>query len=364
MLIKFEPKFSINSKIKNYLKKIEEAKKDIQKLPITVKVLNNLRQTARLVSTHYSTMIEGNKLTQNQVDYVVSSDKKYTKRQRDEYEVKGYYHALCWIEKLAAKKNLITEKIIQTLHAIVMGGGKTNVKPTFYRDGQNIIKDMVTGAIVYLPPEAKDVKALMGGLIDWINKNKKLSTPIIAAIVHYQFVTIHPYYDGNGRTARLLTSLVLHSCGYGLKGIYSLDQYYAQDLGGYYQAISVGPSHNYYMGRAESDVVGWIEYFCKGMASAFGNVKKQAVQAAKSKQADKSSALNSIDPKQRKVLGLFEKNETITAKQVAKILAFKQSSASRLCSKWSDEGFLVIADFSKRNRSYKLATKFKKLFFY
>ena len=98
-------------------------------------------------------------------------------------------------------------------------------RPTSYRDGQNVIKDSGSGSIVYMPPEAKDVPGFMVDLITWINEEvskAELPVPIIAAIAHYQFATIHPYYDGNGRTARLLTNLVLHKSGYGLKGIYLL----------------------------------------------------------------------------------------------------------------------------------------------
>jgi len=65
----------------------------------------------------------------------------------------------------------------------------------------------------------------MLNLVDWINNEvskSELPVPIIAAIAHYQFATIHPYYDGNGRTARLLTNLVLHKSGYGLKGFIRL----------------------------------------------------------------------------------------------------------------------------------------------
>ncbi len=65
-----------------------------------------------------------------------------------------------------------------------------------------------------------------------------LPIPLVAGIVHYQFVTIHPYYDGNGRTARLLTSFIMRKGGYGLKGIYSLEEYYAKDLTRYYDAFA------------------------------------------------------------------------------------------------------------------------------
>ena len=108
-----------------------------------------------------------------------------------------------------------------------------------------------------MPPEAKTVPGLMADLVAWINRQLhegELPVPLIAALAHYQFATIHPYYDGNGRTARLLANLILHQAGYGLKGIYSLDEYYARQLTGYYEALTVGPPDNYHLGRAEADV--------------------------------------------------------------------------------------------------------------
>jgi Fic family protein len=144
----FEPKFSITSNIATSLMRIEAARQAVQDLPITPSVRATLRKTARLYSTHYSTMIEGNRLTQEQVSKVIG----ISTSQRD-----------------------------------------------------------------------------------------SLPCPIRAGIAHYQFATIHPYYDGTGRTARLLTTLILHLGGYDLKGLYSLEEYYARNLGDYYKALTVGP---------------------------------------------------------------------------------------------------------------------------
>jgi len=112
----------------------------------------------------------------------------------------------------------------------------------------------------------------MSDLIPWINENlaaDELPIPLIAGLAHYQYATVHPYYDGNGRTARLMTTLILHKNGYGLKGIYSLEEYYARNLSAYYDALNVGESHNYYMGRVDADVTEFLAYFCRGMAEAF-----------------------------------------------------------------------------------------------
>jgi Fic family protein len=180
----------------------------------------------------------------------------------------GYYTALKQVEAWAAQEQPVTEKVVQITHALVIGSGNEEVEPTPYRDGQNVIKDGRTHAIVYLPPEAHDVPLLMQQLVAWLAqaREQQLQCPIIAGIAHYQFVTIHPYYDGNGRTARLLATLLLYEGGYRLKGLYTLDEHYAYNLGKYYESLTVGPSHNYYFGREEADITPWLEYFCEGMA--------------------------------------------------------------------------------------------------
>ena len=313
MPIKFEPKLVISSKIMNCLIRIEASKQKVLYLPLTPTVLSSLRETARLYTTHYSTMIEGNRLDPEQIEVVLKHQGRFPGRERDEHEVKGYYAALAQVEKWAAQ-GTSTEKMIQILHALVMANGKEKEKPTPYRDGQNVIRDGRTKAIVYMPPEAKDVKSLMAGMVAWIHKNSELlPCPIVAAIAHYQFATIHPYFDGNGRAARLLTTLILHLGGYDLKGLYSLEEYYARNLGAYYEAISIGESHNYYMGRTDADITKWVEYFVDGRAISFENVLKRMGEAKAQGSLDQSALIRKLDPKQRKALELFQEFETITS---------------------------------------------------
>ena len=176
MPINFNPVYSITSRIAKCLMRIEAAKGKALSLPVTPAVLSSLRETTKLLTTHYSTMIEGNKLNPNEVKEVIKLKGHFPGREREEHEIMGYYSALDQLEFYAKKNNIITDKIIKTLHALVMGNGKTRVKPTTYRDGQNIIKDSATGNIVYMPPEAKDVATLMRSLIRWINENNSLPT--------------------------------------------------------------------------------------------------------------------------------------------------------------------------------------------
>lgn len=341
--------------------RIEAARSAVQFLPITPSVLATLRETARLYSTHYSTMIEGNRLTQKQVSDVLERREHFPGRERDEHEVLGYYAALEKLEQLALQPLPISEKQIQSLHALAMSGGKAAIKPTPYRDGQNVIRDSRTRRIVYLPPEAKDVPGLMRSLITWINSSDAVPCPIRAGIAHYQFATIHPYFDGNGRTARLLTTLILHRGGYDLKGLYSLEEYYARNLAAYYAALTVGPSHNYYMGRASSDITAWMDYFCTGVAESFENVQKRAQEAGTAGAPDLSLALRTLDPRQRKALELFRANQAITSRDIERLFSISQRSARNLLAAWVQKEFVIVADPSKKSRRYSLAPDFARL---
>lgn len=359
----FLPKYTITSKVASHLMRIEANKEVVSHLPITPSVLESLRETAKLFSTHYSTAIEGNRLTQEEVKKVINDKISFPGRERDQKEVLSYHIALEKLEEYLSVKSKLNETIIQTLHALVMAGGRKRVKPTPYRDGQNVIRDTKNNGIIYLPPEAKDVPILMKEFIEWINESfkKKVPAPIIAGIAHYQFATIHPYYDGNGRTARLLTTFLLHQSGYGLKGIYSLEEYYARNLGDYYKALTVGKSHNYYEGRATASITKWVEYFCSGVAYSFEKVKLQALEAANKGAKDQSNVLRILNPRQRKSLRLFKKKAYITSRDIAFLFGISERAARDVLSTWLMDGFIEIGDKSKKARKYVLSKAYSSL---
>jgi Fic family protein len=359
MPIKFLPNYTITPSIVTNLMRIESTKEKISYLPLIPTVLSSLRETARLYTTHYSTMIEGNVLSPDQIQIVLKHEGHFSGCERDEKEVKGYYAALEKVEQSAAAGHLITEKMIQTLHALVTADGRIKIRPTPYRDSQNVIRDGRTKAIVYIPPETKDVSSLMRSMVLWIQEAQNISCPIVAAIAHYQFATIHPYYDGNGRTARLLTTLILHLGGYDLKGLYSLEEYYARNLGAYYEAISIGVSHNYYRGRAKADITKWVEYFIGGMAVSFENVLKRMADVQGL--PDQSNLIRKLDPRQRRALELFQEFETVTSRQIGELFGFKPRTSAQICATWVENGFLEMVDSSNRGRKYKLSKQYEGL---
>lgn len=356
----FTPNYTITLALAQKLIAIEEVKKEFESTPINTFLLSSLRKSARLVATHYSTQIEGNRLTMEQVTLAVSQKGSgFSGRERDEKEVINYYKALEYIE--TTHKKPLTEKIVQTIHGFVMHGRKS---ATPYREGQNVIKDGISNAIVYMPPEASDVGKLMKELVSWIDtslEKGKIPVPVIAALAHYQFATIHPYYDGNGRTARLITNYILHFGGYGLKGIYSLEEYYAKNLHAYYDALAVEDIPNYYMGRERADLTDFLEYFINGMATAFANIADNSKNQVTSSSRDDSQLLRELSSKQQMSLDLFLQQKEITTNDLAIHLGVSKRSAANLIKKWVAQDFIVIGNPSNKARTYLLNAKWEKL---
>lgn len=355
----FRPSFQITPKITSALMQIEACRQAIDDLPIDAGVLAHLRETAALVTTHFSTQIEGNRLTLPEVRAAIKGE-RLPGRERDEREVRNHFRALGAMERLSEEPGRISEQAIQRLHGLVMTGRD---KPSDYRAVQNVIRDASTGRIVYLPPEAHDVPDLMHDLVEWIDAELTegdFPAPIVAALAHYQFATIHPYLDGNGRTARLLATLILRKAGYGIKGIYSLDEHYAKNLPAYYDALTIG-THNYYDGRAEGDVTPFVGYFCAGMAEAFTSMRRAAVRVSKEAVPDRSATLRDLDPRQRRLLALFRKQGSVTAADMAAHLKMSPRTLVQLCRDWVASGFLDYQNAARKTRSYRLGERYQDL---
>lgn len=335
------------------LMEIERLKTVLTETPISAIAIASLRESARLLSTHFSTQIEGNRLTLQEVRTVVHLGSALPGRERDEVEVRNHYRALEFLEGRLRQSGPLSILDIQRLHSCVMNGVPSSSP---FRDGQNVIRNSIDGSIAYLPPEASDVPSLMVELIEWINQEitrAEIPVPVIAALAHYEFATIHPYYDGNGRTARLLALFVLYGRGYHAQGIFSLEEYYARDLQSYYRALDTGPGHNYYQGRATADVSGFIEYFCVGMATALSSIRDRVVSSITQDHATTLS-VQSLHPMQRRVLGILAHQSVVTSGEIAKYLGINPRQSRSLCSQWVKSGFLKIADPSKKSRSYTL----------
>lgn len=353
-------RYTFTSAIVRDLMDIESARQAVKLTVLPPQIVERLRQAARVRSTHYSTRIEGNRLTLAEAEHVVLEGRRFPGRERDVREVQNYYRALERVEEWAEQQTPITEELICRLHAHIFAGPRARLTP--YRDGQTVIRDAVSGKIIYMPPEAADVPGLMHDRVDWVAQaeREQLPAPIIAGLAHYQFVTIHPFYDGNGRTARALATLILYRHGYDLGRFYSLEEEYVQDLSAYYAALQAYPHHNYYEGRAEADLTGWLTYFTHSMTAVFQRVADKVRTQAERPATPEPPELRRLDRRARLVLGLFTRQETVTNAEIARRLGLSPRTARDLIAGWLQDGWLQVADPSRKSRRYRLSAKYRR----
>ncbi len=214
---------------------------------------------------------------------------------------------------------------------------------------------------MYLPPESGDVPVLMRELVEWIHAaENEQPVPVIAGLAHYQFVTIHPFFDGNGRTARALATWLLYRGGYDLGKFYALEEFYFQDLDGYYNALVTHPHHNYYEGRNEADITPWLAYFVKSMTVVFEMVAREVREKALQRDEISEALLRKLDRRARMVLGLFARQESISANEVANILGLSPRQVRDLLTDWVNAGWLLVNDASRKSRAYSLSADYRR----
>lgn len=354
-----EPKYSFSPEIVRNLMAVESARVTVGLTVLPLEIAEQLRRQALLRSTHYSTYIEGNRLTLAEAEQAINSSKQFPGRERDRNEVRNYYRALQRVEEWAERCTPITEELIRRLHALILRGPRA--KPTAYRDGQNLVRDTTNGVVIYMPPQAIDVPALMGEMVAWIARaeRERVPVPVIAGLAHYLFVTIHPYFDGNGRTARALATLILYKHGYDLGRFYSLEETYAADLSAYYEALRTHPHYNYYEGRAEADLTAYLEYFTGAMARTFKAVEEVVRASATESPDEVPAALSRLDRRARLVLALLGRQDTVTTAEVADALGLSPRTARDLVTGWVADGWLEVADPARKTRRYRLSAEYR-----
>lgn len=349
----FNPNYSITPEIASLLEQIDEYKTVFKKKNLSSQLLSSLRESSRLISTYYSMKIEGNPLSVEEVEVVIKQKDSIRNRSQDKIDVLNYYKALKYID---ANQNLsFSEEFIKNIHGIVINGiSKQNV----YRKAQNVIRDRGTGTIIYIPPEAQDINPLIKALVKWVNteiQNKIIPIPIIAFIVHYQIATIHPYNDGNGRIARLLTTFLLQRNSFGLKGTYSLEEFYLKNSDDYYKVLAVDGIFNYYIGRVEADITDFISFLLRALVDAFAKINLYSSKP-KPKHIVKNSTsqLRVLNVQQRALLTLFLEYREVTSQDISKHLGIKTRNATYLIRKWLNSDFLEIGNAAYKSRTYIL----------
>jgi Fic family protein len=179
--------------------------------PLSPAVLAKLRETLHVEWTYHSNAIEGSTLTLRETALVLKDGLTVGgKTLREHLEAINHQHAIRLAEALASKDEPFTERTIRSLHALILRTTNDDEAGRYRRT-----QILITGSD-FVPPEAVTVSGLMADLAAWLNSDEAAGLHPVerAALAHFRLVDIHPFVDGNGRTARLLMNLVLMREGY------------------------------------------------------------------------------------------------------------------------------------------------------
>ena len=201
----FKPKFSYTDSMVNNLLEIYSTKDFIANVPMVVEMEVSLKREALLKSVHHSTAIEGNPLTLNQVNKLAKGI-EINAQKKAKQEVLNYLSVLENLDKYS-EKGKITEKNILKLHEDIT---HYTLEYTYLEGQYRTIPVHVVnneGEIVFTPPHVNLIQNEMDNFVEWINHDIKLNPVLTAGIIHYEFVRIHPFVDGNGRTGQTGSSL-------------------------------------------------------------------------------------------------------------------------------------------------------------
>ena len=349
-------KVTLTNEILKRITAINENRFSLSKTCMPAVTRNRLRKNSKKKSSYASNRIEGNPLTENQASEVIERD-PHRHFLKPEQEIRNYFLALNMLEKMAEQREAFSLEMILKVQAVVEKGAskeKIGLRGPMPPGTLFAVYDSDTGAAEYIPPEYSDIPELLDELVEYVNTTDDHPL-IIAGIVHYQLVTIHPFEDGNGRTARLLSGYLLDYYGYGFNGIGSLEEYFAYDSDEYYASLQMGLPPLYYSGRdnpPHPEI--WINYFLRMVELYSSKVCELAENAGRDELA---ASLSHLSVKERDLLTFLLENRiySFTPIEISRQIGVTNKTVINRCAALTANGFLIPNLVKERIRSYDVS---------
>ena len=292
-----------------------------------------------------SSRIEG---TRTNIEEALEEEQPSEPEKRDDWlEVKNYVKAInSAIEEL--KTLPFSCRLIRDTHRILLSSGRGERKtPGEFRISQNWIGGASIVDAVFVPPAADKLSDLLSDFEKFLN-NEEINVPnlIKIAIAHYQFETIHPFLDGNGRMGRLLITLFLVSKGILDKPLLYLSVFFEKNRSLYYDKLTIT--------REKNDLNQWIKFFLVGIIETAeeGTITLQKIMQIKKKSEDKILMFGRRASKGHDLLEALFSTPIVSIKTVQTLLQLTPKSAGEMVKLFVDNNILQEVSEQQRNRSF------------
>jgi len=320
----YTPKFTITNEILANIGLVEAAREVIENAPLIPLYEARFVKDAILRTVHHGTHLEGNDLTLNEVKKAIEGE-SLVARERDIQEVINYRNVLNYIEEQERQRadgGKYTQTMLKKIHELTCHRILPEESLGHYRQTQVVVKNGFTGEVTFRPPAAVEVPFLLEDFFDWLNDPSflKIHPVLRAGITHYYLVAVHPFVEGNGRTARAFATLVLFRENYDIRKFFSLEEYFDKDAFAYYEALSQVSNQSQEL--AERDLTAWLVYFTQAMAVELTRIKEKIKRLStdlkiKNKIGGSPVPLNE---RQIKLVEYLQTNGAITTPEARKIL--------------------------------------------
>lgn len=380
----YSPKYTISNPILKNISTIEACREVIDNAPLIPSYERRFREDARVRTVHHGTHVEGNDLTFEQAERILDRAGPATDageviektgvaaHERDVQEVINYRRVVDWLDEQFGKYRSTsarqvaeggqlqfhyTEAQVKQIHKLTVHRIVAAESEGAYRKTQVVLRDSRTGEITFRPPPAVEVPYLMEDFISWLNSSpgRDVHSVLRAGIAHYGLAAVHPFVEGNGRTARAFATLILFVEGYDIKRLFSLEQYFDSDAAGYYKTLISTSDQSREL--TERDLTSWLEYFTLGLsielARVLSRVRKLSIDSRiKLKRGEQIM----LTDRQIKIVEYLSENGQATMADLRDILSrFSDDTILREVQSLLRKGII-----SKKGRTrgvvYKLAT--------
>ena len=329
----FSPRFTITNAVTAALTRIERARGFLDAARLSEEWIAEMQARALLLEAHHTTHIEGTQLSLEQSRLLLDGETVPEADPDDSQELLNYREAFEFVSACLEHGDPITEGLVREIHKRLVSGVRGNAAaPGEYRKIQNYVVNSATGEVTYTPPPAYEVPRLMAELAAGLQEEEEVNPLIVAGIAQFQFVHIHPFLDGNGRTARLLSTLYLYRTGYDFKRLFTISEYYDRDRARYYEALRS-------VSEADLDLTGWIEYFVEGLATQMREVQDRGEDVIRRDVFLSKARKAGLKPRPVSALAFLAEHGRGTVAELEKALGENRRSIQRDLKLLVAEGF-------------------------
>jgi Fic family protein len=305
--------------------------------------LKELKSIATVRSVGASNRIEGNRMSDEEVDVLLQKIDNTKLTDRDSQEVVGYFEVLDLISESYENIN-VTERDIKSLHNSLM---KYSVKDEWHKGNYKLHNNAVEASfpdgkrqIIFQTTEAGfATEGAIRALLNWYNSETEVHTLIKVASFVYDFLSVHPFQDGNGRLSRLISTLLLLKNGYKWIQYVSFEHEIENRKNEYYQVLRSCQAQ-----RPNEDVTAWIQFFL----NCLSNIQSQLL-----KKLQKSGMETQLSPKEKSIYSIIQNRPNIQSGKIAEKLAIPAPTVKRILSALLNKG-LIEKQGRGRNVSYTI----------